>query len=91
LEQANPTSSPVQSPRVASIDTNLSDFHRIVSSTAPEPKEIIAWCTQIGDSIMVNDVVTAIQGHFMRKRQPQADKRPSDLYRHLACLEATLT
>jgi hypothetical protein len=72
---------------VASIDTELSDFHRIVSSAAPEPEEIVAWCAQIGDSIMVDDVVTAIQGHFMRKRQPQADKRPSALCRHLACLK----
>jgi hypothetical protein len=85
LERANPTSSSIRSPRVASIDTELSDFHRIVTSAAPEPEEIVAWCAQIGDSIMVDDVVTAIQGHFMRKRQPQADKRPSALCRHLAC------
>jgi hypothetical protein len=85
LEQANPTLSSAQSPRVASINTDLSDFHRIVSSAAPEPEEIVAWCAQIGDSVMVDDVVTAIQGHLMRKRQPQADKRPSALCRHLAC------
>jgi hypothetical protein len=36
---------------------------------------------------MVDDVVTAIQGHYMRRRQPQADKRPKALCRHLACLK----
>jgi hypothetical protein len=87
LKRANPTSSLARSPRVASIDTNLSDFHPIVSSAAPETEEIVAWCAQIGDSIMVNDVVTAIQGHFMRKCQPQADKHPSALCCHLACLK----
>jgi hypothetical protein len=42
-------------------------------------------CAQLGDTILVNEVVAAMQGSYARRRQPQAEKRPAALCRHLAC------
>jgi hypothetical protein len=33
-------------------------------------------CTQLGDTILVNEVVAAVQGSYAWQRQPQAEKDP---------------
>jgi hypothetical protein len=72
---------------VASILTSSSsnNFESVLANVATDPESIVAMCAQIGNSIMVEEVVEAMQGNFDRRRQPQSKKRPVGLCKHLAC------
>ena len=77
---------PARDSRVSSIVPHPhATFESVITDLAPEPEQIVAWCAQIGDSIMVDQVLAAIQGNMHRRRPPQTEKQPSALCRHLAC------
>jgi hypothetical protein len=71
--------------RVAAISASPNNFASIIANVATDPENIVAMCAQIGDSIMVEEVVAAMQGNFGRRRQPQSEKRPVGLCKHLMC------
>jgi hypothetical protein len=85
LDQVPLPMSSSQSPCVAAAIAQPSEFDQILSQTTPEPKEIVAMCAQLGDTILVHEVVAATQGSYAWQHQPQAEKRPTALCRHLAC------
>jgi hypothetical protein len=88
LDQVPLSTSLSQIPRVAGTITHPSEYNRfdqILSQATPAPEDIIAMCAQLGDNILVDEVVAAVQGSYARRRQPQAEKRPAALCQHLAC------
>jgi hypothetical protein len=68
-----------------SVSSNNNNFDSIIANVATDPENIVAMCAQIGDSIMVEEVVAAMQGNFARRHQPQSEKRPVGLCKHLSC------
>jgi hypothetical protein len=77
--------SPYKSAHVAAISSSHDNFDSVIATVATDPETIVAMCAQIGDSLMVEEVVAAMQGNFSRRRQPQGEKRPVALCKHLSC------
>jgi hypothetical protein len=59
---------------------------QVLTDIAPAPEQIVAWCSQIGNSTLTAEIVAAFQGNFRcQSRPPLGDKRPPGLCPHLQC------
>jgi hypothetical protein len=59
---------------------------QVLTDLSPAPEQIVAWCAQIGDLTLTDEIVAAFQRNFRRQScPPLGDKRPPGLCPHLQC------